>query len=136
MNGGRRFGGFALVGGAGFCADAGLLAAGLALGLPAAAARAVSAGAAIHLTFALNDRLVFADAREHGLARRWAGYLLANGFGALCNYVVFVFLTHSGLPLAGRPVPAFLAAAGVGLLVNYLGSRSLAFRTAPTGAAP
>jgi putative flippase GtrA len=119
---------FAVVGALGFCLDGGLLAVGTAMGAPVSAARAVSLFGALHLTFLLNGAFVFRALRRDNLGRQWAGYMLANGLGALCNYVVFLGLIGSGLPLASAPVVAFVTAAAVALAVNFTGSRLIAFR--------
>lgn len=127
----RQFIGFAAIGVAGFVVDASLLTLGLAGGLSSAAARAISVTAAIHATFAGNRLLVFRDRRRDGLVRQWAGYIAANGVGALCNYLTYLALTATGAPVLSAPAPAFLIAAVVGLMVNFAGSRRLAFRPSP-----
>ena len=119
---------FAVVGALGFATDAGLLALGLRAGLSIGIARAISLGVALHLTFLLNGLFVFATLRRSALPRQWASYMLANGAGALCNYLVFISLIASRAPvLSDRPV-AFVAAAVIALGVNFTGSRLVAFR--------
>jgi putative flippase GtrA len=124
----RLFAGFVMVGAVGFATDAGLLAAGLALHLAPLAARAISVSTALQVTFALNGLLVFRSLSARLFARQWATYMLSNGFGAGCNYVIFAGLTLSRAPVVSERVPAFLIAAAAALLVNYAGTRFLAFR--------
>jgi len=124
---------FGLVGGGGFLVDALVLQAGLALGLGPAAARAVSVLVAMHATFLANDALVFREHRARPLPARWAGYLLANSFGALCNYAVFLALTGSGAPGLSRPLAALAVGSAIGWGVNYAGSRMLAYRSRTAG---
>ena len=126
--GARLFAGFVMVGALGFATDAGLLSAGLALGLPAAAARALSVSVALQVTFVLNGLVVFKSLTPSLLPGQWIAYMASNGFGAGCNYVIFVALTASRAPVVSERVPAFIAAAAMALLVNYAGTRFLAFR--------
>ena len=56
--------------------------------------------------------------------------MLSNGFGAGCNYLIFAGLTLSRAPVVSERIPAFLIAAAAALLVNYAGTRFLAFRRA------
>jgi putative flippase GtrA len=138
MSGGARgelalFLKFGLVGGGGFLVDALVLQAGLAMSLEPAAARAVSVLVAMHATFLANDTLVFREHRVRALPARWAGYLLANSFGAACNYLVFLVLTGSGAPVLSQPLAALAIGSAVGWGVNYAGSRMLAYRRRPGG---
>jgi putative flippase GtrA len=124
----RLFIGFAVVGAVGFAADAGVFAAGTAAGLSPVLAKAISAAAALHVTFLLNGRFVFAALSARKLGRQWAGYMLSNGFGALVNLAIFTGLTASRLPYVSERWPAYAIAAALGLLVNYAGARLIAFR--------
>ena len=124
----RLFAGFIVVGVLGFATDAGLLTAGLAYGLPAAGARAISVTVALQTTFILNGLLVFRSLQRASFGRQWLGYMVSNGFGAACNYAVFVALTASHIPWLSERTPAFVAAAVVALFVNFTGTRLLAFR--------
>lgn len=124
----RLFLGFVAVGAIGFLANAGLLAAAVAAGLSNVAAPAVSAIGALQVTFLLNGRFVFGNLSPRLFARQWAAYMLANGFGALCYWGLFVALTASRAPLVSERWPAFAIAAGLSLFVNYVGARFIAFR--------
>ena len=120
---------FGLVGGGGFLVDALVLQAGLALGLEPPVARAVSVVVAMHATFLVNDALVFRQHRVRPLPARWAGYLAANSLGAACNYLVFLGLTGSGVPVLSQPLAALAVGSVIGWGVNYTGSRMLAYRS-------
>ena len=122
--------GFVGVGAVGFAADAGLLAAGTALGLSPIVARAISVIVALQLTFLLNGLLVFRSFTPATLAGQWLAYMVSNGLGAACNYVVFVTLTVSQIPWLSDRAPAFVAAAGIALVVNFVGTRFWVFRHA------
>lgn len=119
---------FGVVGAAGFVADALALQAGLALGQPAQLARIGSILIAMQATFALNDAFVFRGHRRRPLPQRWVGFMAANAFGALCSYLVFVTLLQTGLPLISEPLLALAVASALSWMVNYVGSRVLAFR--------
>jgi putative flippase GtrA len=124
----RLFLGFAAVGLVGLATDAGVFAAAGAAGLSPVAAKALSAVVALHVTFLLNGRFVFAALSARRLARQWGGYMLSNGFGALCNLAIFTGLTASRIPHLSERWPAYAVAAGLGLIVNYAGARLIAFR--------
>ena len=119
---------FGVVGAGGFLVDAAVLQLGLLIGLAPPAARAISVIVAVHATFLANDRLVFRGYRARPLPARWLGYLAANGFGAACNYTLFLSLSGSGLPLVSHPMAALAVASALGWAVNYAGSRMLAYR--------
>jgi putative flippase GtrA len=119
---------FAVVGALGFVTDGGLLALGLHSGLSVGVARAISLGVALHLTFLLNGAFVFRTLRPAALPRQWATYMLANGAGALCNYLVFLGLIASRAPVLSDRPTAFVIAAVVALGVNFTGSRLVAFK--------
>jgi putative flippase GtrA len=125
---GRAFALFAAVGAAGFLVDLIVLKIGLAAGLGKPAARLISLALAMHFTFAVNRTLVFARYRGANLRRQWIMYLLANSAGALVNYGVFLALTARGSWLADAPGLAVAAGSISGLVVNFAGSRLLAFR--------
>jgi putative flippase GtrA len=122
--------GFASVGVIGFATDAGLLAVGLAAGLPPAGARAISTTTALQTTFVLNGLFVFRTLNWKTLPRSWLGYMVSNAFGAACNWLVFVVLTSSRIAFLSERIPAFVAAAAIAMVFNYLGARGLAFRQA------
>jgi putative flippase GtrA len=122
--------GFVGVGAVGFMTDAGLLATGIALGLSPIVARGISVVVALQLTFLLNGLLVFRSLTPAALAGQWLAYMVSNGLGAACNYAIFVTLTVSRIPWLSDRAPAFVAAAGIALVVNFAGTRFWAFRQA------
>jgi putative flippase GtrA len=123
----QLFAGFIAVGVLGFVTDAGLLAAGLAAGLSPVVARAIPVSVALQVTFLLNGVLVFRRLNRGLFVRQWMTYMAANVFGAGCNYVIFIALLASPLPLVSDRAPAFIVAAVAALAVNYTGTRFLAF---------
>ena len=90
---------FGAVGCLGFVTDAVVLKLGLAAGLTPAAARLLSLFLAMQVTFTVNGLLVFRCLEAAKLPRQWAGYMGSNGLGNLCNYLIFLGLVHSSLPL-------------------------------------
>ena len=118
---------FAAVGLIGFAIDALLLRLGMVVGLSAAAARAISLFFAMQATFAINGTLVFHCLTARKLARQWAGYMAANGFGNLCNYWFFVTLVSSHWPVIASPYVALVVGSIAAYLINYAGTRLLVF---------
>ena len=125
---------FAAVGCLGFITDAALLKLGIALGLTPAAARAVSLLTAMQVTFAVNGLLVFRCLAPGRLAHQWAGYLLANSAGNLCNYFIFVAFVSSRWPVISDHLVALTAGAFAAWMINYAGTRFLVFGRAMTHA--
>lgn len=123
-----RFGRFCSVGGIGFIADAGLL---FCLTeywiLNPYLARVLSILAALTLTWALHRRWTFKSRRSERLAE-WSRFAVVNGGGGTINYLVYAAVL---LLLPGtEPMLALMAGSAVALLVNYVGSRFWAFRSA------
>lgn len=119
-----RFAGVGLIG---FLVDAVLLRVGIDLGLGAAGSRAISLICAMQITFAINGLLVFRCLTLRKLAGQWAGYMIANGFGNLCNYVIFLSLVSSHWPVISLPLVALVAGSIAAYLINYAGTRLLVF---------
>ncbi|HZK99213.1 MAG TPA: GtrA family protein [Caulobacteraceae bacterium] len=118
---------FAGVGLVGFAIDAVLLRAGMALGLSPAFARVISLVFAIQTTFAINGLFVFRCLTIARLPRQWAGYILANGFGNLCNYWIFVTLVSLHKSLWSNVYFAMTVGAMVAYSINFAGTRLLVF---------
>ena len=114
----RRIGGFALAGAIGFAVDAGVLSAGLALGLGPGAARAPSFLAAVLTTWGINRRLTF-ETRAAASLREFGAYLAAMSLGLSINLAVYLACVWIGVPAVAALVPA----TGAGMLANYLGAR-------------
>ncbi len=119
-----RFAGVGLIG---LAIDAALLRAGMAVGLPAAVARAVSLFFAMQVTFAINGTLVFHCLTAKKLAGQWAAYMIANGLGNLCNYWIFLTLVSSHWRVIANPYVALVAGSICAYLINYAGTRLLVF---------
>ena len=111
----------------GFCADAALLRLGLYAGLRPDWARAISLFCAMQTTFAINGLLVFRCLEKSRLAGQWAGYMCANGFGNLCNYLIFLTLVSTHWSVVSAPMFALTMGSAAAGLINYAGTRLLVF---------
>jgi len=112
----------------GFAVDAAVLRGAIALGLEPAWARVASLALAMHVTFLANGCFVFRCLRrDRGLLRQWFAYLLANAFGNLCNYWIFVTLVSLHRPWLSRPIVALACASLTAWGINYAGARLLVF---------
>jgi putative flippase GtrA len=112
----------------GFAVDFGILHAAMRAGLEPAWARVVSLALAVQATFLLNTAYVFRCLRwEPRLARRWAAYMVSNGFGNLCNYWIFVTLVSLHHPPVSRPTVALCIAALTAWVINYAAARLLVY---------
>lgn len=118
---------FGAVGCLGFVTDAVVLKLGLAAGLSPAAARLLSLFLAMQVTFTVNGLLVFRCLETAKLPRQWAGYMGSNGVGNLCNYLIFLGLLHSGLPLLSGKLAALAIGSLTAWAINYVGARLVAF---------
>ncbi|MFM7402829.1 MAG: GtrA family protein [Erythrobacter sp.] len=122
-----RFIRFALVGAAGFVVDAGVLYAGLALGLGLYLGRACSYLFAATFTWALNRRFTFAASSPPRLAE-WLRFVLANANGGIVNYLTYAALVGWGPGWLGHPVLAVAAGSLAGLGINFAASERFVFR--------
>lgn len=118
---------FAAVGCLGFAIDLVVLKLCLALGLSAATARFISLLLAMQVTFTVNGLFVFRCLEMSRLPRQWLGYMGSNGFGNLCNYLIFVALVSSRLPVVSDKLIALTTGALTAWAINYLGARMIAF---------
>jgi putative flippase GtrA len=131
---------FAAVCMVGFAFDAAGLRLGVLAGLVPAAARLISLIVSLQVTFALSRWLVFHVLGRGGVAGQWARYMLANGFGVLCNLWIFVSLVGLRWP-AGLAIWApLMLSSGAAFVTNYAGTRLFVFgrglAAAQTKAAP
>ena len=120
---------FSAVGGAGFVVDAGILLFLIHIfGADPIAARLLSFGAAVAITFEFNRRWAFGGV-SHGPARiAFAAYLGVQSIGLLCNLIVYTALILA-LPATVITPPLCVAfASAIALLVNYSGVRRLVFQ--------
>lgn len=113
---------------AGFIVDALVLHAGLRIGLAPAWARVISLACAMQVTFLINGIHVFGRLESGpGVMRQWAGYMVANGFGNLCNYWVFVTLVSTHWRIVANPLFAMTMGSACAWTINYAGTRFLVF---------
>ena len=126
----RRLATFSLAGAAGFVVDAGVLMAGLSLGLPAWAARIPSFLSAVVTTWSINRRLTFAAPGPPSLAE-FAAYLGAMSLGLAINLAGYLAALTAGLSPVASLIPATLG----GMLANYLGARRVLEGRRPRGRA-
>lgn len=128
-----RFAGVSMVG---FLADYGALRGGMALGLGVQLARVVSLGLALQITFALSHALVFRERRHEDLLVEWRRFMLANGFGGLCNYWIFVSLMMVHWTGVFGSWTALMLAAGMSYAINYAGTRLFVYGRAAGSSVP
>lgn len=119
----RRYGGFLLTGGIGFCTDLGILTVLTAAGWPPLAARIPSVLIAVTVTWLLNRQLTFAVHAPPSFAE-FGRYLAVSAVTVLVNYGLF-----AGFVLAGMTPPlALTAASGISMTLSYCGYGRLVFR--------
>lgn len=125
----RQFLRFAVVGVIGFVVDAGLLLLMISAGSGPYLARVVSFPVAVTVTWIVNKRWTFADARPMESQRLQYGlYISTQIAGALGNYVVYVICLQA-VPATPLNVLLALAIGAVaGFVINFAGSRLLVFR--------
>lgn len=120
---------FALAGGVGFAVDAAIfisLFQWLNWGL--VPARLISFSAAATATWLVNRNLTFAHRKSANHLSEWARYIAVNATGAILNLVIFI-LVMQYLPDSGPyPFLALAMASGIAMVVNFTGSKYLAFR--------
>lgn len=125
----RQFALFALVGGAGFLVDAGVLLFLLnVLHVNVYLARVVSWLVAATFTWRLNRRFTFRTASAGGAWQQWLRFLAANLGGGLINLAV-----STTLIAAADVAPVLAVACGSlsGLLWNFASSRQFVFTARP-----
>ena len=125
---GQMFFKFGMVGAALFLVDVSILLAGMGAGLSYLIARVISILVSMHAGFVINRMWAFKHMREYSLLRQWIGYVAANGLGAVVSYTIGWVLLQPGMIF--QHIPALAAACGTatGMLINFTGSRILAFR--------
>lgn len=129
---------FIVIGALGFCVDAGLLALLIAAGGGLYSGRLISFPAAVTVTWYLNRVWTFREAATERPAREYVTYLAVQLVATLGNLVVYVALLRWVLgERTEMAVPALAVGAVVGLVINYLGARTIVFiggKSAATGA--
>ena len=123
---------FALVGGAGFFVDEGvLLLMHRLIGLGALEGRIVSILCAMSFTWWGNRSITFREHAARGtlaVAGEWLRFVAANSLGALINYATFAALVGFAPTPFDNPYLATAAGVAVGLVFNFTLSRTLVFR--------
>ncbi|MEO0487325.1 MAG: GtrA family protein [Pseudomonadota bacterium] len=122
---------FTVVGTVGFVVDGGLLWALMQSGWAPVAARAVSFPVAVVVTWALHRVWTFSNADKAKPRRQLGLYVALQCLGALSNLAVFLLVLAAVPPTALNTFAAFALGSGVGLLVNYAGSKWLVFKEPP-----
>ncbi len=120
--------GFLSVGAFGFLLDVSVFQALFMLGYGPIAARIVSSGAAITLTWYLNRRHVFRTAQTSRSGPEYARYVVIQSGGLAVNFGVYLALLNSVQVLREVPVLALCGGALVAITFNFLGARYWAFR--------
>ena len=120
---------YTLVAGVGFVTDASILHLGLALHIEPAFARAISLISAMQVTFLINGLLVFRCLERSRWPVQWAGYMVTNGFGNLCNYFVFVTLVSLHDRIWSNHWLGLVAGGLTAWAINYTSARLLVFYT-------
>ena len=127
-----RFLRFCAVGTAGFLADTGMLLVIVhVFGVNPVAAKILSFGLAVFLTFELNRRWAFGVTRSGNIGTALAAYFGVQSTGFLCNFGVFTALIYV-LPVPfNNLVLCSMVAAAAALVVNYAGAKRLVFGIRP-----
>ncbi len=129
---------FIVIGALGFCVDAGLLALLIAAGGGLYSGRLISFPAAVTVTWYLNRVWTFREAATERPAREYFTYLAVQLMATLGNLVVYAALLRWVLgERTEMAIPALAIGAVVGLVINYLGARTIVFiggKSAATGA--
>lgn len=121
---------FAVVGAIGFLIDAGVLQLLLLLGEGPYLGRVVSFLAAATGTWILNRRYTFRAGRTRPLHREWLQYLSLMVVGGVVNYATYAACLMNSALVRQFPVIGVAVGSVAGLLVNFLTSKYLVFRTA------
>ncbi|MBK1648473.1 GtrA family protein [Rhabdochromatium marinum] len=119
---------FVVIGGLGFIVDAGLLALMISAGSGLYAARALSFPVAVTVTWYFNRIWTFRDGATDRPGREFAYYLMVQIVAALANFAVYAaLLRFLFAERASMAVPALIAGAGIGLVINFTGSKVIVF---------
>lgn len=123
---------FAVVGTAGFVVDEGVLAImHLLLGLNPIWARVISITCAMTCTWWGNRTLTFPHAAARGSVKaigfEWLRFVAANSLGAVVNFGTYAALLHIAPAPFNNPYLATLCGVGIGMLFNFVTSRTIVF---------
>lgn len=127
-----QFSRFAVIGGAGFFVDVGVLYLFLGLGLDPYSARVISFIAAATFTWLGNRAFTFRSPATHGrrFASEWLLYVVAMAIGGLVNYGVYALLITLTALFREQPWMAVAGGTGAGMLINFLFARRILYRPA------
>ena len=127
-----QFSKFAIIGGAGFFVDVGVLYLLRHAGLDLYSARVFSFIAAVTFTWVGNRMFTFRSTSEphRRLTAEWFLYLGAMTVGGLVNYGVYAFLITLLAPFRDHPWLAVAAGTDAGMLINFLFARRILYRGA------
>ncbi len=117
----------------GFGADVATLWAAMRLGVNLPVSRLLALLVALQVTFILSRRLVFRTAGAGARGREWSRFMIANGFGGLCNFGLFVGFTTSHWPWISNPWVALVTASSIAYAINYAGTRLFVYRRGQVG---
>jgi putative flippase GtrA len=125
----QAFSRFALVGGAGFLVDAGILYSLTAgLGLSPVTARFASFFCAVTATWLLNRQITFRGQRATRYrGREWLRYVGVSSIGGGLNMAIYFTLVSGFGVFHATPLAALAIASVAALIVNFAGSRLLVF---------
>ena len=123
---------FAMVGTVGFVVDESVLAIMHdLLGLGPIAARMISILCAMTCTWWGNRTLTFPHAAARGSARviayEWLRFTAANSLGAVVNFATYALLLHLAPAPFSNPYLATMCGVGIGMLFNFVTSRTVVF---------
>ena len=125
----REFTTFAAIGAAAFFVDAGALYAFVAAGSGLYVGRLLSWTLAASFTWYLNRRLTFAGADGQPAVSQWLRFIAANSVGGALNYATYASLIALSATVRHWPVVAVAAGSLAGLLLNFVLSRKMVFRS-------
>lgn len=122
---------FAIIGTIGFVADASALKFIVWLaGLDLYSARIFSFLVAATVTWSLNRKFNFKQARAESAFRQWLRFLGANSLGFVANYGTYAALVTFVPPVAASPVLGVAAGSIAGLAFNFVVNKFWVFRAA------
>ncbi len=125
---------FAMVGTFGFVVDESVLAIlHHLLGLGPISARMISILCAMTCTWWGNRTLTFRHAAARGSAKviafEWLRFVTANSLGAVVNFSTYATLLHVAPAPFSNPYLATMCGVGIGMLFNFVTSRTMVFST-------
>lgn len=123
---------FGIVGAIGFVVDAGILYAGLYIGLGYYIGRILSYICAATTTWFLNRRWTFKAAANDNKKAEWLRFVVLNLGGFVVNYGTYLLALHimpqDSMPQSLIPLAAVAAGSLAGLFVNFGINKYLVFR--------